>query len=148
MNSTLSPMHSFQVRKRQTSPLASSRCDSEFSIIMSATTPLSKVGFPIVFSAVLLLFGCQSSTPPEFGMVDWYIANGGGSSITLTVYDKVCGRNYYRVRVARASETPISTCANEAGDVEIRFSRTAGYSVSANPVRHDVVSSNQSLLVD
>ena len=73
---------------------------------------------------------------------------GGGSSITLTIYDKVCGRNYYRVRVARLSEISIRTCANEAGNAEIRFSRTAGYSVSENPVRHDVISSNQSLLVE
>ena len=148
MNSTLSPMRSFQVRKRQTSPFTYSRCDHECLNIMSAKTLSPKVKFPIVFSVVFLLFGCQSSAPPEFGMVDWYIANGGGSSITLTIYDKVCGRNYYRVRVARSTETPISTCANEAGDPEIRFSRTAGYSVSANPVRHDVISSNQSLVVD
>ena len=50
-----------------------------------------KVKSPIIFSVVLLLLGCQSSTSPEFGLVDWYIANGGGSSITLTIYDKVCG---------------------------------------------------------
>lgn len=67
--------------------------------------------------------------------------------MTLNVYDKVCGRNHYRVRVPKSSEASISTCANEAGKAEIRYSRTAGYSVSENPVRHDVVSSNQSLLV-
>lgn len=97
---------------------------------------------------VLLLAGCQTSTPPEFGMVDWYVANGTGNAMTLTIYDKVCGRNHYRVRIPRSSETRMSTCANEAGDAEIRYSRTAGYSVSANPIRHDVISSNQSLLVD
>lgn len=101
-----------------------------------------------VLSLFLLLLGCQSSTPPEFGMVDWYIANGTGSSMTLDIYDKVCGRNHYRVRIARSTETPISTCANEAGKAEIRYSRNAGYSVSENPVLHDVMSSNQSLLVD
>jgi hypothetical protein len=115
---------------------------------MSAKTLPPKVKSPIVFLVVFLLYGCQSSEPPEFGMVDWYIANGGGSSITLTIYDKVCGRNHYRVRVARSTETSISTCANAAGKAEIRYSRTAGYSVSENPVRHDVISSNQSLLVD
>lgn len=67
--------------------------------------------------------------------------------MTLNLYDKVCGRNHYRVRVARSSETAISTCANEAGKAEIRYSRTAGYSVSENPVLHDLISSNQSLLV-
>jgi hypothetical protein len=81
-------------------------------------------------------------------MVDWYLANGSGNSLTLNIYDKVCGRTHYRVRIPRASETAISTCANEAGKAEIRYSRTAGYSVTENPVRHDVVSSNQSLLVD
>lgn len=97
---------------------------------------------------VLLLAGCQTSAPPEFGMVDWFVANGTGNAMTLTIYDKVCGRNHYRVRIARSSETRMSTCANEAGNAEIRYSRTAGYSVSANPIRHDVISSNQSLLVD
>jgi len=66
----------------------------------------------------------------------------------LNIYDKVCGQNHYRVRVPRSSETAISTCANEAGKAEIRYSRTAGYSVSQNPIRHDVISSNQSLLVN
>jgi hypothetical protein len=119
-----------------------------FQMLCQPNLYFTKVKSPIIFSVVLLLLGCQSSTSPEFGLVDWYIATGGGSSITLTIYDKVCGRNYYRVRVARLSETPISTCANKAGNAEIRFSRTAGYSVSANPVRHDVISSNQSLLVE
>ena len=114
---------------------------------MSAEVLFSRVRSPIVYAAVLLLLGCESSTPPEFGMVDWYIANGTGSSVTLNLYDKVCSRNHYRVRVSRSSETPISTCANESGKAEIRYSRTAGYSVSENPVRHDVISSNQSLLV-
>ncbi len=115
---------------------------------MSFHLLFQKAKFPIVFSIVFLLFGCQSSEPPEFGMVDWYIANGTGSRMTLNVYDKVCGRNHYRVRVARSTETSISTCANEAGKAEIRYSRDAGYSVSENPVLHDVISANQSLLVD
>ena len=109
---------------------------------------LSRIRHAIAFSVVFFLVGCQSSAPPEFGMVDWYIANGTGSSMTLNVYDKVCGRNHYRVRVARSTETSISTCANEAGKAEIRYSRTAGYSVSENPVFHEVMNSNQSLLVD
>ena len=107
----------------------------------------SKVKFSISFSVVFFLFGCQASAPPEFGMVDWYIANGTGSSMKLNLYDKVCGRNHYRIRVARLSEIAISTCANESGNAEIRYNRTAGYSVSENPVQHDVVSSNQSLHV-
>jgi|TARA_B110000914_G_C15470432_1_gene450408 hypothetical protein len=114
---------------------------------MLAHFVFSKIKPLILFSIVFLLFGCQSSAPPEFGMVDWYIANGTGSSVTLNLYDKVCGRNHYRVRVSRLSETAISTCANESGNAEIRYSRTAGYSVSENPVQHNVISSNQSLLV-
>lgn len=115
---------------------------------MTAYFLLSRVKLSLVFSAACLLVGCQSSAPPEFGMVDWYLANGTGSSMTLNVYDKVCSRNHYRVRVARSTETRISTCANEAGDAEIRYSRTAGYSVSENPVMHDVIGSDESLLVD
>ena len=106
-----------------------------------------KLKFSISFSVVFLLFSCQAGAPAEFGMVEWYIANGTGSKVKLNVYDKVCGRNHYRVRVARSSEIPISTCANESGNAEIRYSRTAGYSVSENPVHHEVISSNQSLLV-
>lgn len=105
-----------------------------------------KTSVPIAIA--MLLFGCQSSPQPEFGMVDWYLANGTGNAMTLTIYDKVCGRNHYRVRIARSSTTAISTCANEDGQAEIRYSRTAGYSVSANPVRHDVIGRNQSLHVN
>ena len=115
---------------------------------MPAYFLFSKIRFLIVLSVGFLLIGCQSSSPPEFGMVNWYIANGTGSSMTLNVFDKVCGRNHYRVRVARSTETSISTCANEAGKAEIRYNRTAGYSVSENPVFHEVMDSNQSLLVD
>ncbi len=81
-------------------------------------------------------------------MVDWYVTNGTGTRMSLTIYDKVCGRTHYRFRVPRLSEALISTCANETGNAEIRFSRTGGVSATANPVRHDVVSSNQSLVVD
>ncbi|GJM12932.1 MAG: hypothetical protein DHS20C12_13350 [Pseudohongiella sp.] len=68
--------------------------------------------------------------------------------MTLNIYDKVCERNYYRVRVARSTETPISTCANAEGKAEIRYTRATGTSVSQNPTLHDVISSNQSLLID
>lgn len=107
-----------------------------------------RLKFPVLISIGLLLFGCQTSRPPEFGMVDWYVANGTGNDMSLTIYDKVCGRSHYRVRVARSSTTAITTCANADGEAEIRYSRTAGYSVSANPIRHDVVSRNQSLHVN
>ena len=108
----------------------------------STTRSLTAIALACVLSA------CQTGRPPEFGMVDWYVANGTGTNMTLKIFDKVCGRHYYRVRVPRGSETLMSTCANEAGRAEIRYSRDSGYSVSANPVRHDVVSRNQSLHVE
>lgn len=114
---------------------------------------LAKIIFSILKISTILSFGflllaCQSSVSPEFGMVDWYIANGSNNSLTLNIYDKVCRQNHFRVRVSRTTETPISTCANSAGNAEIRYQRSGGYSVTENPVRNDVVSSNQSLLVN
>ena len=102
----------------------------------------------IMLSSGFLLVGCQANVPPEFGMVDWYIANGTGSNLTLNIYDKICQRNHFRIRVSRTTQTAISTCANSAGRAEIRYQRRGGYSVTENPVRHDVVSENQSLLVN
>lgn len=104
--------------------------------------------FPIAMISCLALFACQTERPPEFGMVDWYIANGTGTDMSLNIVDKVCGRSHFRVRVPRLSETPITTCANSDGRAEIRYSRATGYSITANPIRHDVVSRNQSLHVE
>ena len=101
-----------------------------------------------MLSIGFLLLGYQASISPEFGMVDWYIANGTGSNLTLTIYDKVCRQTHFRVRVSRSTEKAISTCANSDGRAEIRYVRTSGYSVTENPVRHDVVSDNESLFVD
>lgn len=117
---------------------------------MNAAVPIlyKRLRFPVLIGIGLLLLGCQTSRPPEFGMVDWFVANGTGNDMSLTIYDKVCGRSHYRVRIPRSSSTAITTCANAEGNAEIRYSRTAGYSVSANPIRHDVVSSNQSLHVN
>jgi hypothetical protein len=112
------------------------------NFLLSGTRTLVAIFF------CMLLLGCQTALEPEFGMVDWYVANGTGNRLTLNIYDKVCARNHYRVRVSSSSQTPISTCANEAGNAEIRYSRTAGYSITENPVRHDVISRNQSLLVN
>lgn len=100
-----------------------------------------------LFSTALLLLACQASIPPEYGMVDWYLANGTGNDLTLNIFDKVCRQNHFRVRVSTTAATPISTCANSTGGAEIRYSRTGGISVTENPVRHDAVSDGESLFV-
>lgn len=115
---------------------------------MLAKITFLNIKIPLMLSIGFLLLGCQASIAPEFGMVDWYIANGTGNNLTLNVYDKVCRQNHFRVRVSGTTETAISTCANSDGRAEIRYQRTGGYSVTENPVRHDVVSGNESLFVN
>jgi len=95
----------------------------------------------------LFLFGCQSSAPPEFGMVDWYISNGTSNRMSLDLYDKVCQKSHYRLRIAASTEAPISTCANRDGQAEVRFRRTGGISVSQNPLRTEAVNANEYLFV-
>lgn len=80
-------------------------------------------------------------------MVDWYLANGTDSSMTLRVYDLVCKRNYSRVRLSRSAETPISTCANSDGKAEVRYQRAGGYNGRDNPWRNGAIISNRTLLV-
>ena len=67
--------------------------------------------------------------------------------MTLSVYDKVCNQNHFRVRVPRKGEVPIQTCANSAGSAEIRYQRTGGYTGADNPWRDAVVSNKQTLMV-
>ncbi|HAS48641.1 hypothetical protein OAU36_05290 [Gammaproteobacteria bacterium] len=100
-----------------------------------------------LLSMSLFLFGCQSSAPPEFGMVDWYISNGTSNRMSLDLYDKVCQKSHYRLRIDASTETPISTCANRDGQAEVRFRRTGGISVSQNPLRNEVVNANEYLFV-
>ncbi|NQV68393.1 MAG: hypothetical protein HQ498_00070 [Pseudohongiella sp.] len=107
----------------------------------------SKIKTPAMLLAGFLLVACQTGIAPEFGMVDWYISNGTGNTMSLNVYDKVCRQSHFRIRVTTTEQTPISTCANSAGSAEIRYQRVGGYSVSENPVRNDVVSAGQSLLL-
>ena len=115
---------------------------------MPAKVAFPKVNIPTMLSIGFLLVSCQSSIAPEFGMVDWYIANGTGNDMILNIYDKVCKRNHFRVRVPRTTEIAISTCANSNGRAEVRYQRTGGYSGTENPMRNDVVSNNQSLFVN
>lgn len=131
-------------------PLATdnSRLPIEDQNTMSARIISLKLKLPVMLSTGFLLLGCQATVSPEFGMVDWYIANGTGNNMSLNIYDKVCKQSHMRVRVSRSTDTAISTCANSDGRAEIRYQRTGGYSVTENPVRHDVVSANESLHVN
>jgi len=115
---------------------------------MSTHNWFAKAKLAIFIPTVIALLGCQSSTAPEFGMVDWYVSNGSGSSLLLNIYDKVCQRSHFRVRVSRSSDTAISTCANEEGKAEIRYRKANNNSASTNPLRNDVVSSGQSLFLE
>lgn len=100
-----------------------------------------------MLSIGFLLIACQASIPPEFGMVDWYLSNGTNNNMSLNVYDKVCRKTHFRVRVDTAIDTPISTCANSTGRAEVRYQRVGGYSITENPVHNDIVNENQSLYV-
>lgn len=113
---------------------------------MSARINFLKLSRPVIFLTCAFLVACETGKPPEYGLVTWYITTGVGSAMTLSVYDKVCNRNYSRVRVPRNGEVPIQTCANSAGRAEIRYQRTGGYSGAGNAWRNGVVSSNQTLM--
>ncbi len=93
------------------------------------------------------ILGCQTSVEPEFGLVTWYLSNTTGVTTTLNVYDKICERSYFRVRVPRTGESPMQTCANSEGNGEIRYQRTGGYSGSENPWLHSVMNDNQTLMI-
>ncbi len=114
---------------------------------MSTNSNLSKIRSLIILSIGFLLLGCEANISPEYGMIDWYLSNGTGTRMTLIVYDKVCSRTHFRVRVSTTVETPIATCANSAGRAEIRYRRTGGFTGAANPWLDSVMNSNQTLLV-
>ena len=44
-----------------------------------------------------LIASCSTVIEPPNGMVDWSLANTTGSKVTMSVYDKVCNRSYFRV---------------------------------------------------
>ncbi|MBT3531925.1 MAG: hypothetical protein HOF74_14060 [Gammaproteobacteria bacterium] len=94
-----------------------------------------------------LLMGCQTSIEPEYGLVTWYLSNSTGTRTTLNIYDKVCERSHFRIRVPRTGESPLQTCANSEGNGEIRYQRTGGYSGSDNPWIHSTMRSNQTLMI-
>ena len=100
----------------------------------------------IVPPIFLLLSHCSSSIPPEFGMVDWSLSNGTGNSMTISVYDKICQRTYYRVRLSRSGQAEMSTCANSDGRAEIRY-RRAGYDTGDYPWTDARIDRNQSFIL-
>ena len=103
----------------------------------------TKLIVPLIF---LLLSHCSSSIPPEHGMVDWLLSNGSGNSLTLSVYDKICKRTYYRVRLSRSGQADMSTCATSEGSAEIRY-RRAGYDTGDYPWTDASINSNQNFIV-
>ena len=114
---------------------------------MLARTKFSSSRTLLMVLAGIALTACESSIPPENGMVDWYLSNGTERTITLRVYDEICKRNYPRVRVSRTTQTPMSTCANSAGRAEVRYQRAGLYNNSDNPWRNAVVQSGRSQIV-
>jgi hypothetical protein len=104
---------------------------------------LTKLAVPLL---CLLLWGCNSSIPPEYGMVDWSLSNGSGNSLALAVYDKICKRSYFRIRLTRSGQRNMSTCANSEGIAEIRY-RRAGYDKGDYPWTDTRMNRNQSLVI-
>ena len=75
------------------------------------------------------------------------MANSTGSRMTLVVYDKVCGRTHFRVRVATSVETSISTCSDSEGRADIRYKQAGGLNSPDNPWFDSRVNANQSLII-
>jgi hypothetical protein len=94
----------------------------------------------------LLLTHCNSSIPPEYGMVDWFLSNTSGNNLTLVVYDDICKRTYFRGRLARSNEVRMSTCANSEGRAEIKY-RRVGYNKGNDPWTEARMNHDQSLLL-
>jgi hypothetical protein len=102
----------------------------------------------LALTFMLSLFaGCQSSVEPEHGIVTWYISNTTGTRTTLNVYDLVCNKSHFRIRVPRTGELPIETCANNEGNAVFRYRRAGGYTGAENQWINSEMRSNQTLLV-
>lgn len=78
------------------------------------------------------LTGCATEVTPEFGEIDWYLANGSGSSMTMVVVDKMCNRSYFRIDLPRSGQVNVRTCSDSAGRSAIRY-RRAGRIAEGNP---------------
>ncbi|NQV69301.1 MAG: hypothetical protein HQ498_04675 [Pseudohongiella sp.] len=102
---------------------------------------------PLLFLLGPLMLGCTASPTPEYGLVDWHLNNGSNSDLTLTVYDKICKRSFFRIRLSKTSQSSMTTCGNSEGEAEIRYRRVGGGNVAHNPWLNTRVSQNQSLVV-
>lgn len=104
---------------------------------------LAKLIVPLL---CLLLWGCNTGIPPEYGMVDWFLSNGSGNRVTIVVYDKICKRTYFRIRLSRAAQRNMSTCANSEGIAEIRY-RNSSYNMGDFPWADTSMNRNQTLVI-
>ena len=102
---------------------------------------------PLLLVICTLMLGCTASEPPEYGFVDWYISTTTGNRMTLMVYDKVCGRTHFRVRVGSSDETSIRTCSDSEGWADIRYKRASSPYSPDNLWLHTRVNANQSLII-
>ena len=102
---------------------------------------------PLLLVICALMLGCSASEPPEYGFVDWYLSNATGTRMTLVVYDKVCSRTHFRVRLARSVATSINTCSDSEGMADIRYRKAGMPNNPDNPWFNTRVSANQSLLI-
>ena len=105
---------------------------------------LNKSLLPVICA---LMLGCTASEPPEYGYVNWFLSNATGARMTLVVYDKVCGRTHFRVRLSSSVETSISTCSGSEGRADIRYRKAGAPNNPDNPWFDIRMSANQSLLI-
>jgi len=105
-----------------------------------------KLTTPVLPFLCLLMLSCSASVPPEYGIVDWFVSNATGTSMTLMVYDKICKRRYNRVRLGRTGQTSITTCNDSESRADIRY-RPTGIADIDNPWFDAHLSQNRSLIV-
>ena len=104
-----------------------------------------KITQALIFSA--LIASCSTVIEPPNGMVNWSLANTTGSKVTMSVYDKVCNRSYFRVPIPRAREKSISTCADLDGKADIRYRRYSFKTTADNPWLETKLTKNQALMI-
>lgn len=105
------------------------------------------LGIPLLPVICALMIGCTASEPPEYGYVDWFLSSTTGARLTLVVYDKVCSRTHFRVRLARSVATSINTCSDSEGMADIRYRKAGMPNNPDNPWFDTRVGANQSLLI-
>jgi len=97
--------------------------------------------------AAAFLTACSAAIEPPNGMIDWSLANTTGSKVTMSVYDKVCNRSYFRVPIPRAREKSISTCADSDGKADVRYRRYSFKTTADNPWLETKLTKNQALMI-